>query len=364
VALTALGTGPNDPEMLPAAGIRTLHLVREDAFFVEFAALDYTNPAKNRYAYTLDGYDNGWHVREADRRFVSYSGLPGGTYTLRVRGANSDGLWNEEGYAMTVTVVPPFWETGWFRLLVALATLGFLGSLGYAWHRVRIRRVEHMRDERAEIQRRLTESREGERLHLAQELHDGAVQDLYGMQFQLRMFSEALPDPDDRLVLDQGQNTVQTVIQQLRTICGELRPPVLAPFGLERAIRAHAERFEEQSAGLTIELDLVPDGQTLPEPVRLALYRVYQESMNNITKHAGAHNVAIRLALDAHRLTLEIRDDGRGFVLPARWIDLGRREHYGLLGIAERVDGLGGRLEVQSAPGQGTTVRVTLALPA
>ena len=135
---------------------------------------------------------------------------------------------------------------------------------------------------------------------------------------------------------------MQEVIQKLRVICGDLRPPALAPFGLERAIRSHAERFEESHPELRVSLELTPDGQTLPDAMRLALYRVYQESMNNIAKHAEARQVHVRLALDEARVALEIRDDGRGFVLPERWIELGRQEHYGLLGISERRTRSGG----------------------
>ena len=363
VMLTSFSTGREAEGSLPA-GAQTVTLKRENTFSFEFAALDFANPAKNRYAFKLDGFDTDWNYREADRRFAVYSNLAGGAYTLRVKAANADGLWNDAGVALTITVVPPFWQTWWFRLLAAAALLGMLGSVAYAWHRVRIRRVERMRDERAEIQRRLTESREAERLFLAQELHDGAVQDLYGVRFNLEMLSGVLADGPDAEPLDQGKDMVQEVIKKLRIICGDLRPPALAPFGLERAIRSHAEQFEETHAGLAVALTLTPDGQRLPETMRLALYRVYQEAMNNIIKHAQAQQVHVRLDLDADTVTLEIRDDGRGFVLPERWIELGRQEHYGLLGIAERVDALEGRLEVRSAPEQGTTVRVTAPLPA
>ncbi len=220
-----------------------------------------------------------------------------------------------------------------------------------------------MRDERAEIQRRLTESREAERLFLAQELHDGAVQDLYGVRFNLEMLTSALSTDEDAESLEQGKDMVQDVIQKLRVICGDLRPPALAPFGLERAIRSHAEQFQDTHPEVNLTLTLTPDGQRLPDTMRLALYRVYQEAMNNITKHAEARHVEVLFAFDDEHITLEIHDDGRGFVLPERWIELGRQEHYGLLGISERVDALGGHLTVTSAPEQGTTVRVVTPHP-
>jgi len=358
IVLTAFSAGQEAEDTLPA-GTQAVTLVREDAFSFEFAALDFANPARNRYAFMLDGLDADWHYRDADRRFAAYSNLEGGTYTLRVRGADAGGVWNDAGTTLAITVVPPFWETIWFRLLTVTALLGIVGGMAYAWHRVRIRRVERMRDERAEIQRQLTESREAERLHLAQELHDGAVQDLYGVRFSL----ESLTEEKDAETVTQGKAMVQDVIQKLRVICGELRPPALAPFGLERAIRSHAERFQEAYPDVVIDLDLRPDGQTLPDAMRLALYRVYQEAMNNIAKHAEARHVRVRLHLDDGHVVLAVQDDGRGFVLPARWIELGREAHYGLLGISERADALGGRLEVEAAPGQGTTVRVVVPHP-
>ena len=168
---------------------------------------------------------------------------------------------------------------------------------------------------------------------------------------------------EDAEPLEQGKDLVQEVIQKLRIICGDLRPPALAPFGLERAIRSHAEQFAETHPTLAVSLTLTPDGQRLPDAMRLALYRIYQESMNNIVKHAQAQNVHVRLDLDAETVMLEIQHDGRGFVLPERWIELGRQAHYGLLGIAERVDALDGRLDVTSAPEQGTMVRVTAPCP-
>lgn len=341
---------------------QSITLDQEKGFSFEFAALDYSNPTRHQYAFTLDGYEATWHEQDANRRFASYTNLQGGTYTLRVRGANSEGIWNDEGVALTIHVIPVFWETAWFRSFLALAILGVLSTLAYTWHRVRIRRIERMRDERAEIQQRLTESREAERLFLAQELHDGAVQDLYGVRFSLEMVSGELAE-EEAEPLNQGKELVQDVIQQLRVICGELRPPALAPFGLERAIRSHAERFQETNPSTSVVLDLMEDGQRLPDAMRLALYRIYQEAMNNIVKHAQAQEVTVRLMLNENKVVLEVHDDGRGFALPERWIELGRKEHYGLLGISERADGLGGHLHVASEPGQGTTVRVTVPHP-
>ncbi|MCP4543236.1 MAG: GAF domain-containing protein [Chloroflexi bacterium] len=108
-----------------------------NSFEFEFAALSYVQPEKNQYAYMLEGFDQDWEYIETTR-FGRYTNLPGRTYTLRVKGSNNDGIWNEDGVSVTVTVVPPFWETWWFRGLVVLVVVG--GSIG--GYRLQVRSVE------------------------------------------------------------------------------------------------------------------------------------------------------------------------------------------------------------------------------
>ncbi len=106
-------------------------------FGFEFAALSYTQPEENQYAYMLEGFEEDWNYL-GTRRFGRYTNLPGGTYILRMKGSNSDGIWNEEGVSMTITIVPPFWETWWFRGVIALLLVGsVLGG-----YRLRVRSIE------------------------------------------------------------------------------------------------------------------------------------------------------------------------------------------------------------------------------
>ncbi len=218
---------------------------------------------------------------------------------------------------------------------------------------------KQMQAELAEVQHRLMESREAERLHLAQELHDGPIQDLYSVSYQLSELQESLPNEASLARLAAVQTMLQQVILTLRTTAGELRPPTLAMFGLEKAIRSHVEGFQEAHPELAIRLELMPDGQTLPERVRLALFRIYQEALNNIARHAGAQQVSIHLNLEAEQVVLEVQDDGCGFEVPGRWLHLARQGHLGLAGISERAEAIGGKLKVISTPGTGTTIRVT-----
>jgi signal transduction histidine kinase len=146
----------------------------------------------------------------------------------------------------------------------------------------------------------------------------------------------------------------------LRVICGELRPPALAPFGLEKAIRSHADHFSEIQPNIAIHLDLDADQQTLPEQIRLALFRIYQALVTNIVRHANATEAWVELKLSHTNTLLVVRDNGIGFDPTVRRIDLARKGHLGLVGVAERAESLGGTLTVESAPGQGTTIRVSI----
>jgi len=215
-----------------------------------------------------------------------------------------------------------------------------------------------MEAELAEVQRRLIDNTEAERLRLSQELHDGPMQDLYGLSFQMEML-RLLEEEERGKLLTALRGKLLEVIQTLREISGELRPPTLAPFGLEKAIRSHAENFRQTQPGLNIHLDLEPDGRRLPERMRLALYRIYQVSMTNVVRHAQATQVEVRFKLEPGRVRLEIQDNGRGFEAPSGWLELVRGGHFGLAGAAERADAVGGKLEVRSSPGAGTLIRVT-----
>jgi PAS domain S-box-containing protein len=211
-----------------------------------------------------------------------------------------------------------------------------------------------------EMQHHLIQNREMERLYIAQEIHDGPLQDLIGSTFSL---ADALNMTDDEsmvIKLNAILASLQAQIRELRAFSSELRPPTLAPYGLEKAIHSHVERFQEENPELNIHLDLMQDGKTLPDEIRLALYRIYQESLNNVVRHAEARDVWVEFKLDQDLVLLEIKDNGRGFELPDDWLELARRGHLGLVGIQERAEAIGGSLEILSHPGNGTLVKVSV----
>lgn len=218
---------------------------------------------------------------------------------------------------------------------------------------------KRIESEMAELSSRLQSSMELERLRLAQELHDSPMQSLYSAIYRIEeLRSNANPELKDALA--EVKEHIQGVLQDLRATAKELRPPTLFNFGLENAIRSHANDILEKHPNLKIHLSLAHDRQMLPEKVRLALFRIFQQSLANVIRHAKATEVHVRFSFDAEEVHLEITDNGRGFDVPVNWIEFVRRGHYGLAGAAERATALGGVMKVVSQPGNSTTIQVVI----
>lgn len=210
--------------------------------------------------------------------------------------------------------------------------------------------------------RQLVRGREEERERLAHELHDQAIQSLVGLKFHL-----AEKAPDARVEL---QSRIDGVIDGLRRLCADLRPPALDRLGLVAALRSYVDGFSERT-GLPVELRVNGDpsasdsmssphrsGQArrLSSEVELSLFRVAQEALTNAWKHAQAPKVKVILQFSEEAVKLTVIDRGRGFEVPERLGTLAEAGHFGLVGMRERMELIGGMLRVISGPGQGTTI--------
>lgn len=226
-----------------------------------------------------------------------------------------------------------------------------------------VRERKRVEGELTMVRHKLALGREQERLRLAQELHDGPLQDLHGLDFQIGELAQDPSVDGARPRLRSVRASLQQVARALRSITGELRPPALAPFGLESAIRSHAAKIGSQHTHLDLILNLDPDHQALPQPMRIALFRIFQQALSNAVQHAQAERIQIWLSLAEGEVRLEIEDNGRGFTPPTRWLELVERGHLGLVGAIERAESIDGRLDVISSPGHGTVIRATAPLP-
>ncbi len=219
----------------------------------------------------------------------------------------------------------------------------------------------HEETARSEVQRRLIEHREQERQKIARDIHDGPVQELTGVTFTIRNLLMDQCAPEVANQLETVQVALQEQIHELRTYAGELRPPALAKFGLGKAIQSHLETFREKYPGLKVVYEEDQSGDFLSDEIRLALFRIYQESIINIVKHALATQVNVRFEKTPEQASLEIQDNGVGFEPPNDWLELAKQGHLGLIGILERAEAIGASVAIQSATGQGTTIQVRVS---
>jgi signal transduction histidine kinase len=254
------------------------------------------------------------------------------------------------------------------RLTATLGLTVLLGLLLAAFSTRRILSLEHQTDERfhevteargqlKDLSARLVQVQEQERRSLSQELHDEVGQSLSALLIGLSNLSAAIGSPaPDQVESEIGalRRIVESTVREVRNITLLLRPSMLDDLGLLPALEWQAREVSRQN-GLIVNVAAsgVPDN--LPDEYKTCIYRVTQEALHNIARHAGAATVRVLAQCDANRLMLSIQDDGRGF-------DVARTRGLGLLGMQERVEHLGGTLQVTSEPGNGTLVSAVLPL--
>jgi signal transduction histidine kinase len=221
--------------------------------------------------------------------------------------------------------------------------------------------IRSSREALAQTQHQLLRSREEERSRLARDLHDGPIQSLVGLNIQLGLFlSSKELNPSTMEALKEMRSEVRQLSSELRQVCAELRPPMLDTLGLGAALRTLVTEWSGQN-DVETRLNVSPDAalRSLPGEVAVNFYRVAQEALININKHAQAQHVDISLLCEGNRLTMSIQDDGCGFDNPITLHDLTAKSHFGLAGMRERIDLIGGEWSLKSAPGGGTTVYAT-----
>lgn len=368
----------NQPAAVDLTGQTPIDLTYAESFIAfEFAALDYHAPQKNRYAYKLEGFDKGW-IEADDRRYASYTNLPGGEYLFRVRGANNDGVWNEAGVAIPLRVTPPVWETFWFRGLAGFLLLGVVaGGVGWRVNNIRAqnrRLVQKVEAQTAELRLQIQQRQEAEvalaqraaesaviaeRTRLARDLHDAVTQTL----FSASLTAEALPelweaDPEEgRRTTEELRQLTRSALAEMRTLLLELRPSAVTQARLEDLVR---QLLDATVNRVRVPVHFSADGQRpLPDDVKVALYRIAQESLNNVVKYARAKRVTVDLRQQPMGVRFSVADDGIGFNP-----DTVGPGHMGQRIMRERAEAIGARFTIQSEVGHGTVVMVTWIDPA
>ena len=337
-----------------ANGLRLPPLVRDIA--IEYSALSLVDPHSVRFRYRLEGYDNDWQ-EAVDRRLATYTNLPAGAYRFQVKAANNSGVWNEVGAQLDFLILPAFYQTAWFRvacvaLLIGLAWGGFQLRL-----RIRITRLKR------EFEATL-DARVAERTRIARDLHDTLLQRFHGLLLQFQAAFNLLPDRprDSKQVLSGAIAQVAEAITEGRETVQGLRASSLETNSLAESLRELADGLASENGNTTTaRIDVQGRSQALHPIVRDETFRIAGEALRNAFRHAGAATIEVAISFDVREFRLRVRDDGKG--MDPEVVDAGSKEgHFGLSGMRERAQVVGGVLTVRSRTDAG--VEVDLCIPA
>lgn len=308
-----------------------------------YTAPSFIAPQKVSFKYKLENFDRDW-VEAGARRTADYTNVPSGRYRFRVIACNNDGVWNETGATFDFRVKPHFYETIWFYALCVVA----LGLGVWGWWRLRVRRME--RQFAAVL---------GERNRLAREIHDTLAQGFAGVSVQLELVARLLAASPQaaKTHLDQARILVRNSLADARRSVWDLRSPSLEGSDLPTALAETAKRLAGP-AGVQTQIEVSGTNRPLGRAVEHQLLMIGTEAINNALRHAAPNRIHLALKFDARAVRFTVRDDGRGFDATKA----AESGHFGLIGMRERADQIGGILNVESQPGAGTTITVDVPL--
>ena len=308
-------------------------------FDLYYTAPSFVAPEKVRFKYKLEGFDPDW-IDSGTRRIAYYTNLRPGAYTFRVIASNNDGVWNQTGATFSLYLKPYFYQTYWFYAVCVLV----LAMLAWLLFRLRVRGIQ------AQFNAVLAE-----RTRIAREIHDNLAQEMAGLSVQLEVIARTMPPGADAAMssLDRARRQVRHGIAEARRYVWELRSPTLENNDLPGALAETARRLTHDTP-IHAQVEVNGTFRPLAQLVEGNLLRIGQEAINNAVKHAHAQRIFVNLVFDVKRVQLIVRDDGRGFnYQTAR---NGKEGHFGLVGMRERAEQIGGTLSIQSTDGSGTEV--------
>jgi ligand-binding sensor domain-containing protein/signal transduction histidine kinase len=335
---------------------------------IRYTGLSFIKPEQIRFRYRLEGLDADW-TEAGTRRSAYYPYLPPGDYTFKVIATNADGVWNLQGKSLRITVVPPFYRTTWFIALAALGIAG-LGVLIFRYRVAQLRKEHATREAfshqlleaQESFSRRLIDSQEAERKRLAGELHDSLSQNLVIIKNRAMIGLQGRDDPEQVFEqIEEIAGAAGEALAEVREIAQNLRPFHIDRLGLTKALEALLRKVKTGNLQCTAQIDKI-DALLTPD-LEINLYRIVQECLNNIVKHAEATEARVTVERREQTIEINIRDNGKGFTpQAARPGESSNGSGMGLVGINERARILGCVPVIKSAPTAGTEICLTIKL--
>ena len=324
---------------------------------IEYTATSLSIPSRVRFKYRLEDFEHTWQD-VGTRRAAYYNNLPPGHYVFHVIAANDDGVWNTRGAVVSLTVPALFYQTAWFRILAVLLTFLALAAVFI----VRVRQVSDR--QRKRLEQRM-EDRLEERTRIARELHDSLLQGFQGLMFRLQAVLQFLPERPGEAAkfLDSALQAGDQAIGEGRDAVQNLRSAAFEAGDLATSLGAlGTELAVGIESSVKPQYRVVVEGRPreLTPVVRDDAYRIAREAVRNAYHHANARHIETEVTFGDAALTIRVRDDGIG--VDPQILQRGQRAgHWGLPGMRERSEGLGGQLNVWSERNAGTEVELRLS---
>jgi signal transduction histidine kinase/ligand-binding sensor domain-containing protein len=312
---------------------------------IDYTGLSFVVPRKTRFRYRLEGHDSRWQDA-GTRRQAFFTDLPPRDYVFHVTASNNDGVWNNSGARIAFSIAPTFYQTRWFTALCIFGALGALWMV-FMW---RVRQMEQRVRLRAE-------ERIEERERIARELHDTLLQGLLSASLQLSVANSKIEaDAPAKSLVERIGQLLRQVIDEGRDAVRGLRASQGGSEELEQALA----RIPDDLANKGAHFRLLVEGtaRALRPAVRDEAYRISREALANAFRHSGAQSIEAVLDYSADRFRLAVRDNGCG--IDTGVLQSGREGHWGLSGMRERAQKIGGSLKVLSARGAGTEIDLTV----
>lgn len=313
----------------------------ENTLDLAFVALEYSDPARNRLRYRLRGYDRDWvDIAPGAPGTARYVNLPSGTYLFEILAANSDGVWMPAPKQLAIKVGTPWWMTWWFRLLAVVLFAAALGAV-YRYRLHQLLRVERLRNQ------------------ISTDLHDDIGAALSNVNVLLELARRRLPKGHEAMpLLDRIEEEIGTSAESLDDIIWSINPVNDSMERVLSRVRLFAtEIFEAKNIAGQIVFSPELQHLRLDMGRRRDFYLFFKEALNNLAKYSRCHHAKVSLELSDRLLTFEVRDDGVGFDAQNPL-----KEGNGLRTMRERAQKLKGQLAIQSAPGEGTRIRLSFLI--
>jgi ligand-binding sensor domain-containing protein/two-component sensor histidine kinase len=309
---------------------------KQNIISFSFAALNYTRPEKNQYQYMLENYDKDWVVTDASRRFANYTNLDPGTYIFKVKGSNNDGVWNETPTEIKIIITPPFWQTTWFKALIALAAMGIV----YAFYRYRIRQLVLLQRIRNKI---------------AADLHD----DIGSTLNSIALYSDlAKTQPRQRdYALAMIAENARKIIDSMSDIVWMINPKNDSFDKIIFRMRSLThDMLKTKKIECQFKYDETLNDVSLPMGIRRNIYLIFKEALNNMIKYSNATKASIKMLHENKNMILIISDNGIGFDRSLS------HNGNGLVNMAQRAEEIGAKINIESEQGVGTNIELNVKL--